>query len=96
MRVRLADAALRDLALIKDHVALDSPNAARRLVRTLFERCETLAQSPRRHSEAGVTDLCRRPVGNYLIFYRVTADVEVVRILHAARDWTHLLATDEG
>ena len=95
MRVRLADAVLRDLAAIEDHVALDSPNAARRLVRTLFGRCETLAQNPRRYPEAGIADLRKRPEGSYLIFYRVTDDVEVVRILHAARDWTHLLATDE-
>lgn len=95
MKVRLADAALQDLAVIEDHVALDSPNAARRLVRTLFERCETLSQNPQRYPEAGVADLRKRPEGSYLIFYRVTADVEVVRILHATRDWTHLLATDE-
>lgn len=95
MRVRLADAALRDLTAIEDHVALDKPDAARRLVRTLFKRCETLAQNPRRYPAAGVADLRKRPEGAYLIFYRVTDDVEIVRILHAARDWTHLLASDE-
>lgn len=96
MSVRLADAALRDLSAIEDHVALDNPDAARRLVRTLFKRCETLAQNPRRYPAAGFADLRKRPEGAYLIFYRVTADVEIVRILHAARDWTHLLASDEG
>lgn len=95
MRVWLADAAVRDLTAIEGHVALDSPNAARRLVRMLFERCETLAQNPRRYSEASVGDLRKRPAGSYLIFYRVTADVEVVRILHGARDWTHLLNMDD-
>ena len=95
MRVRLADAAVRDLTAIESHVALDSPNAARRLVRMLFERCETLARNLRRYPEASVADLRKRPAGSYLILYRVTADVEVVRILHGARDWTHLLDMDD-
>ncbi len=95
MRVRLADAALRDLTAIEGHVVLDIPNAARRLVRMLFERCETLARNPRRYPEAGVADLRKRPAGSCLIFYRVPADVEVVRILHGARDWTHLLDMDD-
>ncbi|WEK41242.1 MAG: type II toxin-antitoxin system RelE/ParE family toxin [Candidatus Brevundimonas colombiensis] len=95
MRVRLADAALRDLTAIETHVALDNPNAARRLVRTLFERCETLARNSRRYPEAGIADLRKRPEGAYLIFYRVAGEVEVVRILHAARDWTQLLASSD-
>lgn len=95
MRVRVTHAALRDLIAIESHVESDSPNAARRLVRTLFERCETLGQNPRRYPEAGLGDLRKRAEGSYLIFYRVTGDVEVVRILHAARDWTHLLSPDE-
>jgi plasmid stabilization system protein ParE len=34
----------------------------------------------------------RRPVGDYLIFYRVAADrVEVVHVLHGARDYEALL-----
>jgi toxin ParE1/3/4 len=34
----------------------------------------------------------RRPFGNYLIFYRVGADaIEVVHILHGARDYEPLL-----
>jgi len=95
MKVRLTHAALRDLVAIESHVASDSPNSARRLVRTLFECCETLGQNPRRYPEAGVAGLRKRAEGSYLIFYRVAGDVEVVRILHAARDWTHLLSPDE-
>jgi toxin ParE1/3/4 len=34
----------------------------------------------------------RRPFGNYLIFYRIGADaIEVVHILHGARDYEPLL-----
>ena len=95
MRVGLSDAALRDLGAIENHVGLDSPRAARRLVAKLFDRCETLARNPHRYPEVGVAGLRKRPEGAYLIFYRVTNEVEIVRILHAARDWTHLLATDD-
>jgi toxin ParE1/3/4 len=34
----------------------------------------------------------RRPFGNYLIFYRVGANaIEVVHVLHGARDYERLL-----
>jgi plasmid stabilization system protein ParE len=95
MRVRIAAAALRDLGAIETHVSLDSPRAARRLVAKLFDRCETLARNPNRYPKAGSAGLRKRPEGAYLIFYRVTSEVEIVRILHAARDWTHLLADED-
>jgi toxin ParE1/3/4 len=42
-----------------------------------------------RHEHLGIR---RRPFGNYLIFYRVAADaIEVVHILHGARDYEPLL-----
>jgi toxin ParE1/3/4 len=38
-----------------------------------------------RHEKSGVR---RAPHGNYLIFYRVTADmVEILHVLHGARDY---------
>lgn len=38
----------------------------------------------------------RRPHGNYLIFYRVTPEsVEVLHILHGARDYEAVLFPDE-
>jgi plasmid stabilization system protein ParE len=42
------------------------------------------------------TNLRRRPYGNYLIFYCVQVDyVEVLHILHGARDYEALLFFDE-
>ena len=42
----------------------------------------------------GRGDLRRMPFRSYLIFYRVTDHVEILRILHSARDWASLL--DDG
>jgi len=40
-------------------------------------------------------DVRKVKLGAYLIFYRVTHQVEVLRILHGARDWSAIL-TDDG
>jgi len=64
-------------------------------VQELREKCESLADAPRgyplvpRHEHLGIR---RRPFGNYLIFYRVgTSAIEVVHVLHGARDYERLL-----
>jgi plasmid stabilization system protein ParE len=87
-----AEADLEDIA---SYVAAQSPRSALTLIRELRERCETLADAPRgyplvpRYEEKGVR---RRPFGNYLIFYRVGRDaIEVIHILHGARDYEPLL-----
>ena len=61
----------------------------------LREKCFALAHAPRgyplvpRYEHHGIR---RRPFGNYLIFYRVgTKTLEVVHILHGARDYEPLL-----
>jgi hypothetical protein len=42
-----------------------------------------------RHKHLGIR---RRPFGNYLIFYRIGPDaIEVVHVLHGARDYEPLL-----
>jgi toxin ParE1/3/4 len=42
-----------------------------------------------RHERHGIR---RRPIGNYLIFYRIEADrLVIVHILHGARDYEPLL-----
>jgi toxin ParE1/3/4 len=87
-----AEAELEEIAA---YVAEQSPRSALTLVRELRERCESLADAPRgyplvpRYEHLGIR---RRPFGNYLIFYRVGAEIiEVVHILHGARDYEALL-----
>jgi toxin ParE1/3/4 len=38
----------------------------------------------------------RRPFGDYLIFYRISArEAQVLRVLHGARDYERVLFPDE-
>ena len=95
MRVVVTQPAQDDLREIGEYVRQDSPDAASRLVERLLTACSKLTLHPNRYPSVVGLDLRRRPHGSYLIFYRVGSVIEIVRILHAARDWTHLLATDE-
>jgi toxin ParE1/3/4 len=84
-----------DLEQIATYLAGQSVEIALGFVQELREKCESLADAPRgyplvpRHEHLGIR---RRPFGNYLIFYRVASDaIEVVHILHGARDYEPLL-----
>ena len=95
MKVVLAKAAIADLESIADWIAADSPERALDFIQLLRSRCLQLADMPRayplipRYESQGIR---RRPVGDYLIFYRLTDNVvEVVHVLHGARDYEALL-----
>lgn len=95
MIVVITEEAEADLEHIASYVAEQSPRSALMLVRGLREKCGSLADAPRgyplvpRYEHKGVR---RRPFGNYLIFYRVGANaIEVIHILHGARDYEPLL-----
>ncbi|MBR0717586.1 type II toxin-antitoxin system RelE/ParE family toxin [Bradyrhizobium liaoningense] len=99
MNVTITAAAEADLEQIATYVAAQSPGSALRLVRELRTRCESLPDAPRayplvpRYERFGIR---RRPFGQYLIFYRVGADtIEVIHILHGARDYESLLFPEE-
>ncbi len=87
-----AEADLEDIA---SYVAEQSPRSALMLIRGLREKCESLADAPRgyplvpRYEHMGIR---RRPFGSYLIFYRVADEaIEVIHVLHGARDYEPLL-----
>ena len=95
MIVVLTAEAESDLETIAEYIARDSVTAALDVVHELKEKCQTLAEAPRgyslvpRYEHRGIR---RRPSGNYLIFYRIgTEAIEVVHILHGARDYERLL-----
>jgi plasmid stabilization system protein ParE len=88
-----------DLEQIATYVAEQSPRSALKLVRELRERCESLLDAPRgyplvpRYEHLGIR---RRPFGRFLIFYRVDqGTIEVIHILHGARDYESLLFPEE-
>jgi toxin ParE1/3/4 len=91
VKVVITAAAKRDLIGIADYIRPHRPGRAASFVEELLDHCQTLAELPLRHplvprfEPHGV----RRCVhADYLIFYRVRTDfVEVIHILHGARDY---------
>jgi len=80
MRGHLSPLAQSGLAEIKRYIAQDKPLAAARLIRSIRNRIkETIAS----FSETGqacdelAPGLRRFPIGNYVVFYRVTDRVEI-------------------
>ena len=99
MKVVITEAAYADLAKIGRNIKKDNPTRAMTFVDELYNRCQRLGAVPRAFpllpnwEERGIR---RRPHGNYLIFYRVGADsVEVLHILHGARDYEGVLFPNE-
>jgi toxin ParE1/3/4 len=90
---RVSEAASTDLQEIWLFIAQDNPDAADRFIQTIVSRFPTLASMPymgRQREDLSVR-LRSFPVGSYVIFYRPIGDgIEVVRILHGARDFPPL------
>jgi plasmid stabilization system protein ParE len=94
-RFRLSPEAAGDIREIWEYIADDSIRAARKVRLLILDVCERIAEKPRiGHFRR---DLTRKPVlfwpvGSYLIVYNpVAKPVEIVRVLHAARDVTTLI-----
>jgi plasmid stabilization system protein ParE len=88
-----------DLEQIAAYVAEQSARSALTLIRELRERCDSLLDAPRgyplvpRYEHLGIR---RRAFGRFLIFYRVDEGaIEVIHILHGARDYEPLLFPGE-
>jgi toxin ParE1/3/4 len=97
VKVRFTASAEADLQAIGDWIVEDDPGRAASFVIELRERCLSLADKPNRFPVARRTGghVFRKLVHrDYLIFYRVLDDrVEIVHVLHGARDWAGLLGT---
>jgi toxin ParE1/3/4 len=88
---------LREIGL---YIARDNPVRAETFVLELREVCHKVAAHPQsfpivaHHRASG---LRHRSHKRYVIFYRVGDDaVEIVRVLHGARDWGRLLFPNEA
>jgi toxin ParE1/3/4 len=98
MKLVFTDEAKADLLQIGEWIAEDNPPRALTFVDELETRCARLTAMPRayplvsRHENSGVRRVSH---GNYLIFYRVTADaVEILHVLHGARDYEPIVFSD--
>lgn len=90
MTIIISDDASADLEDIGDFIAEDNPDAAVAFVQRLRKRCFNLLPFPnagRKRSEIR-PDLRSVTEGEYIIFYRILGEEEVVimRIVHAKRD----------
>jgi toxin ParE1/3/4 len=99
MRVVLTESAYAYLLDIGRAIARDNPARAISFVDELHVRCVGLSTMARAFpllpgwEDRGVR---RRLFGDYLIFYRILArEVEVLRVLHGARDYERVLFPDE-
>jgi plasmid stabilization system protein ParE len=98
MRLDFSAEAEGDLRSIGAYIAADNPRRAVSFLRELRTVCERTARTPR--GSPLLTDLeargiRRRPFGNYVIFYRAGENaVVIVRILHAARNYSAILDPD--
>lgn len=88
-RYRLAREAANDLEVITEFIAAENPRAADRLIDSIEEKCQALAEMPGigRLREDLAPNLHSARVGKHVIFYRPEAGgVEIIRIIHGARD----------
>jgi plasmid stabilization system protein ParE len=100
IRARFSPKAARDLDEISGHIAADNPEAAERVRHLILNTADFLAQHPeigRRIRKAAARHLQIRwfvvpKFRNYLVFYQPFQEtVMIVRVLHAAQDWTRFL-----
>ena len=104
MRIIRSGKAVRDLVEHYAYIGLDSPDAAERFVTAAEQAFRDLAHMPdmgrhRQFPDAPLAGLRQWHVPgfrNYLIFYRpVEGGIEVLRVLHGARDIKRLFQEDE-
>ena len=87
-----------DLAELWDYIADDSEARADEFIETLDRKFCTLAGQPsigrpRDELETGVRSF---PIGRYVLFCRPISDgIEIVRVLHSARDLNALFHPDD-
>ena len=88
-RLRFTESAERDLVDIGNFIARDSPANSTQFITRLEEHCQLLVAHPLlgRARDELAPALRSLAYGRYVIFYRAVADgVEIVRVLHGARD----------
>jgi toxin ParE1/3/4 len=89
MRVRWTPDAADDLEVISRRIAETSPEAALRIVRTIYRGIQSLGVFPRRGRigrEGDTRELVLTPLP-YVVVYRIREEqVQVLRIYHGAQD----------
>ena len=99
MKVVFARSAEQDLEDIGDWIARDNPVRAASFIVELRQACRAIGRAPRSYplvDEMRDPALRRRIHGNYLILFDVgSAVVEILHVLHGARDYAAIVFPDE-
>ena len=93
-RFKLSPEAAQDIREIWAYVAADSIQAARRLRLQILDACRRIADNPEighRRDDLTEKPVLFWPAGSYLIICAARKPVEIVRVLHSARDIPSLL-----
>jgi len=88
-QLRISPRASSDLIEIWIYIADDSVANADAFIDKLYQAIQALGRQPGsgRHREELAPGVQSFPFGRYIIFYRaVTSGIEIVRVLHSARD----------
>jgi toxin ParE1/3/4 len=78
-----------DLREISDHISKDSPESARRLMVRFVDAFRLLANRPAlgyKREDLPFPSLRFWRIGSYLILYLAKRPIEIVAVLHGARD----------
>lgn len=90
MQVVWTQPALDDIEAIQDFIAQDSPAAAHELASDIIERTGRLLADNPMIGRAGRVSGTRELVVSgtrYIVAYRIRDDVEVLAVVHGARQW---------
>jgi len=94
-RFRLSPEAASDIREIWSYIATDNTKAARRVRLQILRACQRIANNPRiGHTREDLTEkpVLFWPVGSYVIIYNpMRRPIEIVRVVHGARDIPRLL-----
>ena len=101
MKIRVTPAALQDLKDIKSYIAddLSNPSAAVNTVKRIISTYKKLSDTPLMGTllqQSIHLDIPFRFLvsGSYLIFYKVTDNIEIHRIIYGRRDYIRILFND--
>ena len=85
---RLRRRAEEDIIEILDYIAIANPKAAVTFYEKISRLFDLLAQFPEMGRERTelLSGIRSMPLGNYVIFFAIKEELEIVRVLHGARD----------
>jgi toxin ParE1/3/4 len=90
MKIRWVRLALADLEEAAEYIARDNPQAARKMVKRIWETAKLLAEQPDAGRAGRVPGTRELIIGGtpFILPYRVKdKSVQILRVLHSTRKW---------